>query len=1045
MKIPQPKPNFLVGNLKDIDPNEMVKSLIKLSREFDDIFKLDLPGGIEIIIVGSQELVNELCDEQRFDKSLGRPLKIVRSLVGDGLFTARTSEPNWGKAHRLLTPAFGPVAIRNMFPQMLDIAEQLMLKLERMGDGHTFEVAEEMTKLTLDTIALCAFDYRFNSFYSDEMHPFVHAMVDFLSESSKRVTRVPFLQPFLQRTNQKYLADQDYMKKIGWEVINARRHEGNNAGKKDLLALMLNEKDPQTGEGLSDENIIYQLITFLIAGHETTSGLLSFAVLNLLQYPETLQKARAEVDTVLSAEAIRPDHLPKLTYLDKVLKETLRLYPTAPGFIVSPYEDTTIGGKYNISKRQIIGISTWWLHRDKKVWGENVESFDPERFSEENFKKLPPNSWKAFGNGRRACIGRAFAMQEATMVMAMLLQRFDISMDNPVYELDLQESLTIKPRDFKIRTFRRGQTILSKPAIPTVPATETKTVEPHQDKKPILFLYGSNSGSAQSFANDMAGDAQRYGFQPTVATMDEYADNLTKDVPIVIITASYDGKPPHNAARFVQWLKQAEADSLPGIRYAVFGCGHTDWVATYQAVPRLVDQLMSRHGGTKIIDRGEANAAGDFFGEFETWAEQFWKNMAAKPTEKKALLSVTFTNNRSSLLQQSHHQTGSIVQNIELANMAHPLARSKRHIEIQLPQGMTYQTGDYLSILPANPPHNVKRVLRRCSLSPDTRIIIQKDGDARFHLPTGHPVSVQDIFTNYVELAQPATKRQLRTLAKACPCPPEKAEILQMAADDQYGERILTKRISILDILEKYMSIDLNLEVLLDMLPPLKSRQYSISSSPLANPQTASLTVAVVNAPAWSGQSVYRGVASNYLANLPIGSKIRVATQPSSQYFQLPADTTTPMILVCAGSGIAPFRGFIQERAIQKAQGLPLGEILLFFGCTHPQVDVLYQEALQRWVQEGVIQTYFAFSEQPVGDVKYVQHRLWQERGRVFQMFQNDGRVFVCGDGKRMAPAVKDAFVRICEEGFGFSAKKAKDWFTDLEREGTRYVVDVFV
>ena len=1045
MKIPQPKPGFLLGNLKDINPNEMVKSLIRLTTDFDDIFKLDLPGGIEMIIAGSQELVNELCDEERFDKSLGRPLKIVRSLVGDGLFTARTREPNWGKAHRLLTPAFGPVAIKNMFPQMLDISDQLMVKLERQGDGHTFEVAEEMTKLTLDTIALCAFNYRFNSFYSDQMHPFVHAMVDFLSESSKRVTRVPILQAFLPRTNQKYRADQDYMKRVGREVIDARKNADKNARHRDLLSLMLNKKDPQTGEGLSDENIINQLITFLIAGHETTSGLLSFAIFNLLKYPATLTIAQAEVDTIMGEEAIRTDHLPKLKYLDKVLKETLRLYPTAPGFIVSPYEDTVIGGKYTISKRQIIGVSTWWLHRDKKVWGDDVESFNPERFSEENFKKLPPNSWKAFGNGRRACIGRAFAMQEATMVLAMLLQRFEIQMDNPEYELDLQESLTIKPRDFRIRTFRRNTRIRNGAAATSTPAPKAAPNNGQKDNQPLLFLYGSNSGTSESFAFEMATDAERYGFQPTVAPMDEYRNKLRKAIPVVIITASYDGKPPHNATHFVQWLENQEPVSLDGIEYAVLGCGHTDWTATYQAVPRQVDQLMQRNGATPLIERGEANAAGDFFGAFETWTEQFWNKMAASPSKTRPFLSLEFTNNRSDHLQQSQHQAARITQNIELVHIDHPLGRSKRHLEIQLPTGMTYQAGDYLSVLPSNPRPTVYRALRRFNLSPDTRIILRKEGDSRFHLPTDYPISLVDVFTNYVELAQPATKRQIKTLAEACHCPPEKMHLESLTTEDAYVEQVLSKRVSVLDVLEKYPAIDLKLESLLEMLPPMKSRQYSISSSPLVDPRTASLTLAVVSMPAWSGQGVFRGVASNYLASAPVGSYIAVASQPSSPFFQPPADTSLPMILVCAGSGIAPFRGFIQERAIQKKKGLSTGEILLFFGCTHPEVDFLYRDEMRKWEEDGLIQVYPAFSGIEDGQAKYVQHRLWKERERVLELFEGDARIFVCGDGKRMAPAVKETFVESYREKMGLTKQEAHNWFADILREGVRYVVDVFV
>jgi cytochrome P450/NADPH-cytochrome P450 reductase len=180
--VPQPKPLPFIGNLPDVDANQLVKSLIQIANSYNGIYQLDAIKEV-IIVVYSHDLVNELCDEKRFDKKVPLPLEELREIVGDGLFTAYTDEPNWGKAHRLLTPAFGTMAIRDMFPKMMDIAEQLMLKLERYGAKKPINVAEEMTRLTLDTIALCACDYRFNSFYSEKMHPFVHAMVDALVEA----------------------------------------------------------------------------------------------------------------------------------------------------------------------------------------------------------------------------------------------------------------------------------------------------------------------------------------------------------------------------------------------------------------------------------------------------------------------------------------------------------------------------------------------------------------------------------------------------------------------------------------------------------------------------------------------------------------------------------------------------------------------------------------------------------------------------------------------------------------------------------------------
>ena len=201
-----------------------------------------------------------------------------------------------------------------------------------------------MTRLTLDTIALCAFGYRFNSFYTKEQHPYVSAMVRLLKQSGERASRPALMTRLMVFEARQRDEDIRFMHQIANEVIAQRKAVGYNPEGKDLLDLMLSGKDPETGEGLSDENIGFQMVTFLTAGHETTSGLLSFALYGLLENPDILMKAHAEVARVLGNDGPRFEHLAQLTYIDQVLKETLRLWPTAPVFALYPYEEeTTIG------------------------------------------------------------------------------------------------------------------------------------------------------------------------------------------------------------------------------------------------------------------------------------------------------------------------------------------------------------------------------------------------------------------------------------------------------------------------------------------------------------------------------------------------------------------------------------------------------------------------------------------------------------------------------------------------------------------------------
>ena len=1043
--IPTPKTFPFLGNLKLISPKAFSQSLSAIAKDFEAgrIFKLLLPNN-NMIILGSQELVHEVSDESRFAKNVNQSFKEIQKLLGDGLVTADTNSLAWGKAHRLLMPAFGPVAVRNLFPQMLDIAEQMMLKFERMGEAHVFDVSDEMTKLTLDTIALCSFNYRFNSFYSDELHPFVKSMVDSLTEMGNRIVRFPLQTKLMVNTNRTYFSNIEYMHTVGAEIVQTRKKDPNRHKYNDLLNVMLNGVDPISGERLTDENIKNQMITFLIAGHETTSGLLTFAIYELLNNPDKLKLAQAEVDKVLGNQQPTIDHLPKLMYIDQILKETLRLHPIAPMYSVAALEDTVIGGEYLIKKDETVTVLIEWLHKDKTVWGEDVEQFRPERFAANNIDQLPEDCFKPFGSGRRACIGRFFAIQEAVLALSMLLQRFEISRDNPNYQLKIKEAITIKPDDFKMRV-KRKEIIIENEA-----SNKQKKVKEVVDLpvgrttgKPLLILFGSNTGLSEGFARNIYQQACQFGYRPTISAMDDAIDQLSPKVPTVIVTASYEGKPPRNAVKFLEWLEELQDGKLKGMSYAVLGCGHKDWVKTYQAVPTQVDQLLFKMGAKPIVERGALNGAANVYDDFEKWQEMFWAKM---PREilKGQDFSVKISNDRLKTLEQKILRKGIVLRNEELVDMTHPLGRSKRHIEIELPKGMEYNSGDYLSILPSNPKENIDRIFRRLGYSVDTQITIQAEAMQQFHLPVGYPITLLDIFTNYVELGQPATPKQIETLASYCLCPPEKHALEALVPKEVYEKEVLKKRISVLDLLERYMSVDIPLKELLKMLPPIKTRLYSIASSPYLDNQKVALTVAVVHSPAWSGQGDYKGLASNYLAGLPVGGQVQIETQPAATAFHLPEDPTVPVIMIAAGSGIAPFRGFVQERSVLKSKGQAIGETVLFFGCDHPNVDALYVDEFNQWEKENIVKVFRAYSAFD-DEIKFVQHKLWAEREKVYQLFQQGAKVFVCGDGQYMVPAVQKTFVNIYKSMANVSEQEAEKWFDTIKEGGERYVVDAFI
>lgn len=1051
--IPQPPLKPIIGNLAELQGGSPIQSLMELARRYGSFFKLTILDR-HVYVASSQALVDELCDESRFSKRVQGALQEIRAVAGDGLFTAHNEEPNWGKAHRILMPAFGPIAIRDMFDNMLDIADQMFVRWERFGPDAVIDVADNMTRLTLDTIALCAFDYRFNSFYQDEMHPFVSAMVGALRESSERARRPKLVSSLLLSRARQFQADKELLESVARHLIAERRRDPKGGDKRDLLNRMLNGVDPVSDEKLSDENIGYQMITFLIAGHETTSGLLSFATYLLLKNPAVLQRARAVVDEVLGEETPRVDHLARLGFIEQILMESLRVWPTAAVFSVRPLKDTVLAGKYPLTTEDTVLILEPMLHRDPAAWGSDVEAFRPERFAPDNAAKLPPNAWKPFGNGARACIGRPFAMQEAQLVLAMMLQRFDIVLDDPSYTLKIRETLTLKPEGLRIRARLRGSArSLRRSAVPAAPAKELKAPTPRAPAegktRPLLVLYGSNTGSSESFANRIADEAPALGYAPVVAAMDDYAGDLPKEGTVVVVTASYEGQPPDNARQFVSHVEALPDGALAGLRFAVFGCGNRQWARTYQAIPKRVDAALARAGAARIAERGEADSGGDFFGAFDEWYAALLPRLGAAPGKEEAGgpaatgLQVEFvTSGRESALRLGDLQQGTVVENRELVDMSASDARSKRHIEFALPAGMNYRAGDYLAVLARNPDTAVDRVLRRFGLTADTLVVLNRTGGSA-GLPTGRPVSCGELLSNYVELAQPATRAQVAVLAGATSCPPEKAELEAMAGGE-YENLVLTRRCSVIDLLDRFQSCTLGFGQYLEMLPPMRARSYSISSSPLWRADHATLTVAVVDAPALSGMSRFLGVASSYLARLQSGDRVSIAVRPSNGRFHPPADPKTPIIMICAGSGVAPFRGFLQERAAQKAGGREVGPALLFFGTNHADVDFLYREELDRWEQAGVVTVLPAFSQQAEGEVSFVQHRVWAERARVSDLFRRGATVYVCGDGRYMAPAVRETLLGIYREASGASDADAQRWADVIEHEYGRYVSDVF-
>ncbi|KAF1993752.1 cytochrome P450 [Amniculicola lignicola CBS 123094] len=950
---------------------------------------------------------------------------------------------------------------------MHDIASQLVLKWARRGPDARIPVTDDFTRLTLDTIALCAMDYRFNSFYQDDMHPFVQAMVNTLSAGASRAKTPSIIQKLQWVKNERTRADMKLQSDVAAEMVKQRRE--NPSDKRDLLNAMINGRDPKTGEPMRDGLIAANMIAFLVAGHETTSGLLSFAFYNLLKNPATYFEAQQEVDRVVGHGKITVDHLKDLGYINAVLRETLRLTPTAPAFVrgVRPENNesppTLAGGKYELERDWTFLCLIGKIQRDPKVYGEDANEFRPSRMADGEFEKLPKAAWKPFGTGMRACIGRPFAWQEALLVMALLLQNFDFRMDDPSYELKIKSNLTIKPEGFNMRaSLRKGISVMSlqhtlsgaptddNGAIPTPPDSD----KAQPDGGRITILYGSNTGTCQSLAQKLAAEAGARGYQASLNDMDSGINALPTDQPVAIITASYEGFPTDNAAQFVAWLQSMSgASSLQGVTFGVFGCGHKDWASTFQRIPKLVDATLEKLGGERLVQFGSSDVSrGDMFSDFDTWTEQsFWPAVSSRfstegiipsTTESASIQMEISTKTRASQLQHDVQQ-GKVLATKVLTVPGEP---EKRHIEIKLPEGTEYAAGDYLAILPLNPDESVRRVLSHFSLPADAVVTIKGGGPVT--LPVNQPISASGLLKGFVELSLPATKKNIQACAEHT-SDTATLEILDGFVNSIYQAEIIANRVSVLDLLELHPKIALPFPEFLAMLPPMRPRHYSISSSPLKDPTTCSLTYGVINTNALAGTGRFQGVSGNYLRSLQPGDAVQVSVRSAPAAFHLPASShTTPILMFCNGTGLAPFRGFVQERAVLLASNphQALAPALLFVGCRSPSADSLYHEEFAQWARAGAVDIRYAYSREPdhpsAAGCKYVQDRMLRDQEDVVRMWEQGAKVYLCGSPGMVEGARKISREIAEEKRSDAIPEQIETFFKRMRNE--RIAVDVF-
>ncbi|CAN5657087.1 cytochrome P450 [soil metagenome] len=997
-------------------------------------------SGFRKLYACSAELVDELCDEGRFAKNLSPSLAQVRPLAGDGLFTAFHGEPNWQKAHDALMPGFSYAGLRNYHGAMLDIGTQLAERWDACVEQRPVDASTDLQKLAMDTVALAGFGARFDSFNYDGLAPIPRSFTAAFGELGKQPATTEFDNELA------------YLHGAFDEMIEQHR-SGAPDEPDDLLYVMLG-RDSGGEAVLDSENVRNQIMTFLIAGQLTTSELMPNALYNLMHHPAVLSRVEAEVDTVFGVD---DDYLPtyddigKLTYLRQAINETLRLSPPVLGFDRMALADTVIGGKYPIKQGEAVTVLTGALHRQSE-WGDNVELFDPDRFETSRAAARPGAAFKPFGTGERSCIGRQFALHEATMAIARLVHRYRL-IDSQHYVLRFDSQTSRRPVGFTLDLIRRTpadrRSAVSAEAAP--PQALSGATAPVKAGTTLAVLHGSNLGTCRALAKQLAEEAADLGCTASVGPLDDFAGALPETDAVVIVASSYNGQPTDDAREFLSWLTSPEATLGGSPLFAVLGVGDRNWADTYQAVPKRIDERLTELGAHPLVPRASADTSGDLNGVVEEFSTSAWAALSEHFGDPDA----TPVTDIDEPLYDLHPIVGpvtaaidarfavtpmTVLDNTALVGDDATLGQSKRFVRVTLPDGVEYQTGDHLTVLADNPPDLVTTVLELLDIDGDLRLSVNPRRTSRRLIALDREVSVRELLTHFVELRKPATRSQLRRLAASNPCQPERERLEELAAAED------PCTLSPLECLLEFRACTLTGAELLELLEPMTPRHYSIASSSRLTPGLVALVVSVLDAPARSGYGLFQGVASNHLAAIPPGTQIRARVDSARQAFRAGADPAKNVILVSAGTGVAPFRGFLGDRLAAKQDGQPYSSALCFFGVRDPDVDYIFREQFEAAEEEGIVRMRPAFSRAPQDGVRYVQDRIAADADAVWDLLGDpakDTHVYVCGDGAKMAPAVRKAFLDIYCARTGDSESQARDWLIGLV-ESDHYVEDVW-
>ena len=538
------------------------------------------------------------------------------------------------------------------------------------------------------------------------------------------------------------------------------------------------------------------------------------------------------------------------------------------------------------------------------------------------------------------------------------------------------------------------------------------------DSRLVTILYGSQTGTAESVANDVAAVAKTYGLTPLVKSMDEIeADALSSIDCLLIITSTYgEGEMPDNAQMLWDGVCAATRPRLEGLQFSVLALGDTSYDLFCQAGIDWDNKLVEL-GATRVYDRTDCDV--DFEEPAERWMTAVIPHLAGGVTTTVVETEAAATG------KPEYHRKNPFPAKLLVNRLLTDPSSSKEtcHYEISIAgSGLTYEAGDALCVVPINCSELVADIIKAIGCTGDEDEPVN-----------GELMPLQVALREHFEIKAPS-KELLEEIATRSG--DQELNGIIEAGDKEKLANYLWGR-DTLDLLLQFPVCEFTAAEFIALLKPLQHRAYSISSSGKQYPDAVHLTVASVRYES-HGRS-HKGVCSTFLADL-VNDETKVRCFfTANKVFRVPEDNSLPMIMVGPGTGIAPFRAFLQEREYRKAPG----KNWLFFGDRNAATDYIYREELESFQGSGLLTRLdLAFSRDQDAKI-YVQDRMLEQGAELFLWLEQGGYFFVCGDAYRMAKDVDQALHAVIAEHGNFSEQQAIDYVNQLKKD-KRYVRDVY-